>query len=124
MHPIILVARTVRLFQLMLGLKPLIQRIAAIHRAMFMVNLASPALYILQSGRVMIRMDLGILLEQHHKPIKTIHIMNFRKRIHKEPLPQAISFLLSNFACYTFDASVTSQVAVVAQKGGASSFPL
>jgi hypothetical protein len=76
-----------------LGLQPLIQRIAAGHRTMFMVNLASPALYILQS-RVMIRMDLGIFLQQHHQSIKPIYIMNFRERIHKKPLPQAISFLI------------------------------
>ena len=62
MHAVISGVRIVRIFQLMLSLKPLIQGITAIHRAMFVMNLASAALNVFQSGRVMMRMAVGLFI--------------------------------------------------------------
>lgn len=55
-HPVVSGVRPVRLFQLMLSLEPLIQRIAAVHRPVLVVNLASAVLNIFQCWRVMMGM--------------------------------------------------------------------
>jgi hypothetical protein len=93
-HPVVSGVRPVRLFQLVLGLKPLIQGIAAIHRPMLVVNLASTVLNILQSGRVMMRMAVGLFIGQRDCIVKTTYVMNFPKPIHK-------SLFLRHFLLYS-----------------------
>ena len=97
MHPIVSRVRPIRLFQLMLSLKPLIQRISAIHRPMLVMNLASPVLNILQSGRVMMRMAFRLFIGQHHCIMKTTYVMNFR-RSHQERR-QATLYSSAKFYC-------------------------
>ncbi len=63
MHAIVSAVRIVRIFQLMLSLKPLIQGVAAIHRAMLVMNLASPALNVFQGGRMMIHVAFRLFIE-------------------------------------------------------------
>ena len=94
MHLVVFGVRPVRLFQLMLRLKPLIQGIPAIHRPVLVMNLTSTVLNILQSGRVMMRMAFRLFIGQHQCIMKTTYVMNFPKPIHK-------SLFLRQFLLYS-----------------------
>ncbi len=100
MHAIVSGVRIVRFFQLMLSLKPLVQRIPPVHRAVFVMNLASAVLNVFQSGRVMMRMAARLFIGQHHCIIKTTYVMNFPRRIHRILFPR--QFLLFFSFCLLY----------------------
>jgi hypothetical protein len=95
----------------MLGLKPVVESVAARYSSMLEVNPASLTLNFVQSGRVSIGMDFNFFLKQYLRIIKTMRAIDSQNMIHKWPLSQAIPTLRLILACYTFDARPSAPVA-------------
>jgi hypothetical protein len=66
MHVVLFARSRDPVFQFVFGLKPIVKSVAASHSAMFAMNPISPALNLVQSGRVTIGMDFGFFSKQDH----------------------------------------------------------